>query len=1087
MPQTPFSRITHTLRRQNKALSGLVMLAMVLAAGLYWGTQRILDQERNRFTLDFLTLVGYAREQETFLHQLRHQSGQLSELPATRVGSFHEIATLPAWGARLFEGRESVVDMPFSLLCEKECSFAPESLFPLGSYLADFYSSFWASSYFPASPVFFVNLVDDISVSVPAVNFSAGYKAIDLETNRAVVAAVRERLRSSATVNNCQWHAGGQPINDGTIWFRSATLPNRLIGLIPAGFSPSIWRDYGKGPSSCIYAATLLSRARVGILERAVNPAPRHIFWLQRYDHMWLDNKVHGLLMGEGLPPSVDRQGLHYTLNGLVFKVVDQSGNWTGYYAVSYVSFLQDNLWLPVSVLLTLVIGIMSGLVYMRWYNRRVILPAQEAQHEILESDAFNRTLIETAPVALCLIDRTDSHLVFGNALALDWLGATVGERLPESAAMASLLEQVFSSPAAGAIEQLDTAGGRILYVAYAPTRYMQRDVILCAFADVSARAEIERQLTRAKAAADDASAAKSTFLATMSHEIRTPLYGALGTLELLATTQLDRQQRQYVDRIDDASHMLLQLISDILDVSKIEAGQLRLEKTAFDPRELVQNCTGTYAAMAHSKGLLLFSVVEPEVPPMAIGDAARIRQILSNLISNAIKFTACGHVIVRLSQLAGGREPIRLQLEVCDSGIGISKAHQAQLFTPFYLAGEGYGTLGGAGLGLSICKRLADLMGAEIKLKSEPRLGSEFIVTLDLAVAETPDAHEPQLVGAAVLVRSPHPELSENICTWLRCWGARAVPVIDRLLPGNEEAILLDVQRSSPGEPIEWQGPLLTVYLSGEVANGVEVDAYSLSSIGFGIGRLRHGELPGEQHEMALPQFHIRVLVAEDHPLNQLTLQGQLELLGCEVQLAGDGEEALAQWDIAPYDLVLTDVNMPYLNGYDLARKLRAEGAMVPIIGVTANAMLDEQHRCVAAGMDAWLVKPIELRTLVEILRKHTRHDHNQSEVNDDRDYRHVEPNVLDKHRDIFLSTMAQDLRQLEQGMADNDADRVATALHRMRAALALAQHRELAAKMAVLELHMQTQGLDEQGQASMPAIVAEIRQVLHSIAPNR
>lgn len=165
-------------------------------------------------------------------------------------------------------------------------------------------------------------------------------------------------------------------------------------------------------------------------------------------------------------------------------------------------------------------------------------------------------------------------------------------------------------------------------------------------------------------------------------------------------------------------------------------------------------------------------------------------------------------------------------------------------------------------------------------------------------------------------------------------------------------------------------------------------------------------------------------------------------------------------------------------------ARKLRAEGATVPIIGVTANAMLDEERRCVEAGMNAWLVKPIELPTLVEILRKYSHNNHNQHESHNDRDFKHVEPNVLNKHRDIFLSTMEEDMHQLEQGMADSDADRVATALHRMRAALALANHRALAAQMAALEMHMQTQGLDEQGQARMSAIVADIRQVLNNIA---
>ncbi|WP_024530080.1 ATP-binding protein [Serratia fonticola] len=1087
MQQTPFSRVTVTSLRQNKVLLGLVVLAIILAAGLYWGTQRIIGQERGRFALDFSTLVGYANEQEVFLRQLRHQNGLLSELPIKRVSSFNEMVSLPDRGGRLFEGRESAADMPFSLFCEKDCPSVPASLFPLGGYLADFYSSFWASSYFPAAAVFFVNEGDELSISVPAVNVSAGYEPLTLGSYRAVVDAVRERLRSSALTKDCQWQAGNNIAAGDVVWFRTEVLPDQLIGLIPAGFPPSIWSHFRKRPTSCIYAATLLSRSRVGVLERNVNPAPQHAFWLQRFDHVWLNHQEHGLLMGNGQAPNVEQPGLHYTLRGLVFKVVDSSNNWTGYYYVSYTSFFQENLWLPISALLLLLGSLLSGLIYLRWYNRRVIVPAQEAQREIVESDAFNRTLIQTAPVALCLIDRSDGHLVFGNTLAMDWLGATIGQQLPISDATSKLLNQVMSAQTAGTIEQLDMTGERKLYVAYAPTRYMQHDVILCAFADVSARAEIERQLARAKAAADDASAAKSTFLATMSHEIRTPLYGALGTLELLAMTPLDRQQRQYVERIDDASKMLLQLISDILDISKIEAGQLQLGSQVFNPRELVQNCTGTFAAMAHCKGLLLFSVVTPDVPTMAEGDATHIRQILNNLISNAIKFTESGNVIVRLSLIDGNTERAGLLLEVCDSGIGISKAQQEKLFTPFYMTGDGRDTLGGTGLGLSICERLADLMGTEIKLTSEPKLGSKFSLTLDLAIIKTPDVVEPKLDGGTILVRTPHSELTENICAWLRRWGGRSILVSDSLLPGNEQVIFLDVQRTSPGEHVEWPGSLLRVYLSGEVVNGSQIDAYSLSSMGFGISQLLHGKPASEQYEPAVPQFHARVLVAEDHPLNQLTLQGQLELLGCEVTLTGDGEEALAQWDIAPYDLVLTDVNMPYLNGYELARKLRQEGVTQPIIGVTANAMLDEEQRCVESGMNAWLVKPIELSTLAEVLRKYMLPTLTPR-LGDDKSVLNPEqPHILDKYREVFLGTMIEDMDQLEYGRTQGDADRVTTLLHRMRGALILVEQHTLADKMAALELHMETHGLDQHGQASLSAIMAATRQLLDDIASTR
>ncbi|MFZ1872281.1 MAG: ATP-binding protein, partial [Chania sp.] len=887
----------------------------------------------------------------------------------------------------------------------------------------------------------------------------------------------------SAAMNDCQPQSSDKPGGGDVIWFRETALPNQMIGLIPAGFPSSIWKGTRKRPTTCIYAATLLSRSRFGVLEQSVNPGPKHAFWLQRFDQVWLSHQDHGLLMGQGQAPDIEQQGLHYTLTGVVFKIVEQNGKWTGYYYVSYASFFQDNLWLPLGVLLLLLGSVCGGLAYSRWYNRRVIAPAQEAQRELLESEAFNRTLIQTAPAAVCLIARADGHLVFGNALALDWLGATTGQRLPPGAATTKLLSQVLLARQAGAIEQLAVAGGRTLYVAYAPTRYMQRDVILCVFADVSAHAEIERQLARAKSAADEASAAKSTFLATMSHEIRTPLYGALGTLELLSMTQLDRQQRQYVGRIDDASQMLLQLISDILDISKIEAGQLQLEAVEFNPRELVQSVTGTFAAMAYRKGLLLFSVVSTEVPWWVVGDPARIRQILSNLISNAIKFTESGQVIVRLSQIAGSAAESRLRLDVCDSGIGISKAQQEKLFTPFYLADASRGTLGGAGLGLSICKRLAGLMGTEIQLRSEPQRGSQFYLTLTLAVAEASDVAEPQLQGSILWVRTPHPELTDNLCAWLRRWGAESSPLTTPTPSNHEQDILLDVQAHRQSAPIEWEGRSLAISLSGEAVNYSDIDAYSLSSIGFGIDRLLHGQPLNERREAVLPQFKARVLVAEDNPLNQITLQGQLELLGCEVTLADDGEEALALWDIAPHDLVLTDVNMPYLNGYELARSLRNEGVTAPIIGVTANAMLDEERRCVEAGMNAWLVKPIELRTLVDILRKFMPADQlpPESEANDH--FEQLEPNVLDKHRDIFLKSMADDLNQLEQSIAQGEADRAKNALHRMRGALVLAQRRELAASMETLEIHMQTHGLDEQGKASLAVIMVEIRQLLASI----
>lgn len=312
---------------------------------------------------------------------------------------------------------------------------------------------------------------------------------------------------------------------------------------------------------------------------------------------------------------------MDYTRDGLSLKIEDPSGAWTGYYKIDYSVFLDGSLWAPFgSMLLVAVLSILAGIAYNRRFNRSVMDPAMDAQRSILESDEFNRTLIETAPVAICLVAHGTGQIVFRNSQAQEWLRATDGYLKPVPGSNVEALRKVVHAQHPGTMERIDVAQGKTLHLSYAPTRYMGQKVILCIFADISARAEIERSLQSAKLAADEANEAKSSFLATMSHEIRTPLYGALGTLELLGMTDLTPLQRQYVERIDDSSTVLLQIISDILDTSKIEAGQLQLEKSPFNPRDLVQSCTSSYAAMAQRKGLLLFSCVETDVPVSVVG-----------------------------------------------------------------------------------------------------------------------------------------------------------------------------------------------------------------------------------------------------------------------------------------------------------------------------------------------------------------------------------------------------------------------------------------------------------------------------------
>ena len=315
------------------------------------------------------------------------------------------------------------------------------------------------------------------------------------------------------------------------------------------------------------------------------------------------------------------------------------------------------------------------------------------------------------------------------------------------------------------------------------------------------------------------------------------------------------------------------------------------------------------------------------------------------------------------------------LTLQVVDTGIGIGAQEQSQLFLPFYQIDSASHTVRGTGLGLSICARLAKLMNNWIRVTSELGLGSSFSMALSLKPAAGPAPTTPDLAGARVHVRSPHRELSEQVCLWLTMWGAHATPAPHVPPPATEsDEVLLDAaRRRRPairlGRPLPERA---RASVRGEYGPDA-LDGHRLDSIGFGIQALLRGDR-GHAIRRAggtgVQALGLRVLVAEDNPINQATLRNQLEQLGCTVTVASDGADALSLWPLTQYDALLTDVNMPKLNGYELASALRAQGAVIPIIGVTANAMRDEEERCMAAGMSSWMVKPIELRTLRQLLR---------------------------------------------------------------------------------------------------------------------
>ncbi|NVZ86162.1 response regulator [Pseudomonas yamanorum] len=618
-----------------------------------------------------------------------------------------------------------------------------------------------------------------------------------------------------------------------------------------------------------------------------------------------------------------------------------------------------------------------------RRLEHRFITPAIHRIQALVESELFSRDVIQTAPVALCVLRRTDGQVVLENTLARQWLGQC-GEQLGPG-----WIRDAFAATGPCLTDYFETADGRHLYLSCAPTRYKGEDVLLCAFSDISARTQIEAALEQARQSADAANEAKTLFLATMSHEIRTPLYGVLGTLELLARTRLDAQQKSYLRTIEGSSATLLQLICDVLDVSKIEAGQLALELSEFCVLDLVQEVVQGYAAAAQSKGVQLYACLDPDLPDHLVGDVSRVRQILNNLLSNAVKFTDSGRVVLRVKLLSREGERVCLQWQVSDTGKGIAHDDQAFIFEPFYQTEGNTNVVAGTGLGLPICLRLTHLMNGTLRMVSEPGLGSSFslVIPLEQLSRSGLPAALPELAANTVYIVSPVRELAENMSGWLRRWGAKpkiGAPACKEL---SAAGVLLELH-PAPIEPGHFQqspGPRViasceSAYEAQFSANDWTVNLNDLKAILQAVRHAQGGrfsELEEHREPYDLRPLHLHILVAEDNVINQLILRDQLEELGCTVALASDGEEALSHWKNAAFDMVLTDVNMPRLNGYELAEALRSLGCRTPIIGATANALRGEDALCLAAGMNHCLVKPFTLRALFTLLAPYERVAH--------------------------------------------------------------------------------------------------------------
>ncbi|MHC8300820.1 hybrid sensor histidine kinase/response regulator [Pseudomonas sp. ZS1P83] len=1051
--------------RLNKGMTLLVAMALLLVGLSAWSLQRLLEETQGTVRLHFARLMENVQEQEEFLEALTHYSVQRDLL---RNGS-HRVrvfSPLPEEGPNIYQGQAFSFSMPFSVKLEPNAFASGESpgILGLGANLADFYSTFWAGSYYRSPQVFLFNPQGNYDITVP----SAG-------RGRGKVMSTHERFSDVfKTVLARRPLESEQPANTSINWksyveHPGGSTPARLLAYVNLDLESEQLTI--KGAGTHVTLALLLDLAQINDFERVMD-------W-SIYDRFTLVKPTGEVLIGAVDPASPLHDGFNLRAEGLVFKLDNSRGQgWTAIYTIGFAHFFRAAL-LPLIGLAAAFLAILSlSWLANRWYRRKVILPARQAHESIAESIAFSRAVIDTAPTGLCVVRRENNQVLMENQRARQW---------QSTARLVNALDARHDSDSDSTTELPLEIDGRYLEVNFVSTRYQGEDVRLYAFNDVTRHVEDAHALEQAMRAADAANEAKTLFLATMSHEIRTPLYGVLGTLELLGLTQLTPRQQSYLQTIQRSSATLFQLISDVLDVSKIESGQLTIEPVEFAPLEMIEDTLRTYAAFAQRKGLQLYGCTDVILPGRLMGDPLRIRQILNNLLSNAIKFTDAGRVVLRTRVLATSAHEVSLEWQVTDTGIGIDQAEQARLFELFYQVREA-SSEGGAGLGLPICGWLSEMMGGQLSVVSESGLGSSFSLRITLPIlpsgAADRKAIDPSL--APIQVRAPILELAQSHCNWLNRLGIPATLATLQMEHLRADTLLVDVLPAERAP--HWDGPQIRCTSGGPnpaqpVQGGWEVDIHDIRAITQAILQARSAQPEAVSTPMPprSSALNLHILIAEDNPINQAILKEQLEALGCSVVVAANGELALHLWQPAEFDLVLTDVNMPVMNGYELAMALREHDARLPIIGVTANAMREEGRRCIAAGMNAWLVKPLSLQTLrAQIIKLCNPPLHGEpAPIPSESPKPAAMPGLAGSiclspvMKPLFISTMQEDLQRIEDALERNDGKILGERLHSIAGALGAVQAIDLADHCILLETELARTGLN-------PRLALKVQEVM-------
>jgi len=680
-------------------------------------------------------------------------------------------------------------------------------------------------------------------------------------------------------------------------------------------------------------------------------------------------------------------------------------------------------------------IGGLLALAVLGWLRREMVRRGR-VETALRRSEAQHRLLLQSIGEAICGID-VKGRCTFVNRAAVDLLGFTpkeiLGRRVHE------LIHHhradgapypVEECPSAQAFEHgrpsrnddeiLWRKDGTSFQAEYAVHPIVDDTgvigAVLC-FRDVGERRKLQGDLLRAKEDAEAASRSKSEFVANMSHEVRTPLNGIVGMLELALDTDLSVEQARFLMTARSAADSLMEVINDILDFSKMEAGRLDIEPIDFRVRDCVAHTIRTLALAATRKGIELTAQTAPDVPELLVGDPGRIRQILMNLVSNAIKFTEKGEVVVRVRTESTEPGAIVLRLSVSDTGIGIAEDKQAQIFKPFTQAdGSTTRRYGGTGLGLTIAAELARMMGGAVSVESRPGEGSVFHVTLRLGLPEKPapgavERHPVDVRDLRVLIVDDNSTNRQVLEEMTAAWDMRplavsaattALEALERATNAGQpfalaliDAQMPDVDGFELARRIRKEGGVQDTLMVMMTSAGQRGDAVRCRKVGISaylpkpvtaselletiIAALRAKRHQPDRpvlvtrHSLREGRRRLRILLAEDNAFNEMVAVNLLERRGHSVKVVNNGQTAVEALQNGTFDLVLMDVQMPEMDGLQATAAIRnreaTTGGHVPIIAMTARAMKGDREMCLQGGMDGYVSKPLRAANLFEAI----------------------------------------------------------------------------------------------------------------------